>query len=563
MKKPFLFLLLLGLIALPTTAQTPPQPASTATTTARVNKLFEAWDKPTSPGCALAVMQDGQIIYRRGYGMANLDYDIPITTTTVFHVASVSKQFTAAAIALLAQQGKLLLDDSVRKYVPELPEFGDPITIRHLIHHTSGLRDQWTLLGLAGQRYSLDRIADADVLNLMARQKELNFRPGEKYLYCNTGYTLLAVIVARVSGQSFREFTDANLFRPLGMKHTHFRDNFDEIVKQQATGYIPFGNSFRVGATNFDTVGATSLLTTVEDLARWDQNFYEPKVGGPGFIAQMCERGKLNNGETINYAFALNRVNYRGLPVEEHGGADAGFRAYLMRFPEQRFSVAFTCNAGPIETSALARKIADIYLAGKFQDAPAKPTTTLTEAQLQSRIGLYLDAQSGDSLNVTLQDQQLVMQMAGSSFRLQPISENHFRMIERPGEVMFESGATPRLIRLDDVAGKSVYNFMPLFSLPASQLSAYAGDYASEEIEPVFRLQVQGDMLMLLRLKYRTTTLQPIARDIFLTGSGSLHFTRNAQQQVTGFVYNLGRVRNFRMTKKMPGTSPIRNESRQ
>jgi CubicO group peptidase (beta-lactamase class C family) len=257
MNKPFLFLLLLGLIALPATAQTKQRSAQPATTTARVNKLFETWDKPTSPGCALAVMQDGQIIYRRGYGMANLDYDIPITTTTVFHVASVSKQFTAAAIALLAQQGKLLLDDSVRKYVPELPEFGDPITIRHLIHHTSGLRDQWTLLGLAGQRYSLDRIADADVLNLMARQKELNFRPGEKYLYCNTGYTLLAVIVARVSGQSFREFTDANLFRPLGMKHTHFRDNFDEIVKQQATGYIPFGNSFRVGATNFDTVGAT------------------------------------------------------------------------------------------------------------------------------------------------------------------------------------------------------------------------------------------------------------------------------------------------------------------
>lgn len=562
MKKLLFILFWLTPVAIQSIAQTMKEPAQSSTTV-RVNKLFEKWDKATSPGCALAVMQDGQIIYKRGYGMANLDYDIPITTTTMFHVASVSKQFTAAAIVLLAQQGKLSLDDPVRKYVPELPDFGETITIRHLIHHTSGLRDQWTLLGLAGLRYGLDRIADSNVLEVIAQQKELNFRPGEKILYCNTGYTLLAVIVARVSGQSFRAFTDANIFRPLEMKNTHFRDDFDEIVKYQATGYVPAGDTFRASATNFDTAGATSLLTTVEDLARWDRNFYDPKVGGSSFIKQMRELGKLNNGETVNYAFAQNRVKYRGLTVEEHGGSDAGFRAYLMRFPDQHFSVTFTCNAGPIETSGLARQIADIYLEGKFKDDPDRATPVLAAAQLQSRTGLYLDQESGDSIIVSMQGGQLVMQTSGTSYRLKPISDNHFRMIERPGEIMFESGPAPRLVRLDEREGKSFYNLMPPFSLPAGHLSDYAGEYVSEEIEPVFRVQVQGDKLMLLRMKYRTAPLQPVARDVFLTGPGSLHFTRNAQQQVTGFVLNLGRVRNFRMTKKFAGASSGRNENRQ
>jgi CubicO group peptidase (beta-lactamase class C family) len=252
--------------------------AATAGQETVVDKVFAEWDSTVSPGCALSVIKDGKIIYKRGYGMADLDHDIPISPETVFHVASISKQFTAAAILLLAQEGKLSLDDDVRKYVPELPDFGALITIRQLIHHTSGLRDQWSLLGLAGWRYSLDLITDDDVLDVMSRQKELNFLPGEKHVYCNTGYTLLAQIVKRVSGQSFREFTTSRIFKPLDMKSTHFRDDHAEIVKHIAYGYVngEGGNSYRLSVTNFDTVGATSLLTTVEDLAQWDENFYHP-----------------------------------------------------------------------------------------------------------------------------------------------------------------------------------------------------------------------------------------------------------------------------------------------
>jgi CubicO group peptidase (beta-lactamase class C family) len=229
----------------------------------RVDNVFAKWDYTASPGCALSVIKDGQIVYKRGYGMADLDHDIPISSETVFHVASISKQFTAASIVLLAQQGKISLDDDVHKYITELPDFGVPITIRELIYHTSGLRDQWELLGLAGWRYSLDLITDDDVLELVSRQKELNFKPGEQHVYCNTGYTLLAQIVKRVSGESLREFTAQHIFIPLDMRNTHFRDDHAEIVKHIAYGYIDGdgGNSYRLSVTNFDTVGATSDLS--------------------------------------------------------------------------------------------------------------------------------------------------------------------------------------------------------------------------------------------------------------------------------------------------------------
>src|SRR5687767_14650217 len=237
---------------------------------ARVDEIFKEFTVPGSPGCTVAVYQDGTTVLSRAYGMANLDHDVPLTPSSIFHVASVSKQFTAAAILLLAQDGKLTLEDDIRKHVSELPDFGKKITIRHLIHHTSGIRDQWSLLGFAGWRYSRDLITDDDVLALLSRQRELNFAPGERHLYSNSGYTLLAVIVSRVSGKSFREFTDERIFKPLGMANTHFRDDFAEIVKNQAYGYTRQDGTFKFSVTNFDTAGATSLLRTAQDLGTWD-----------------------------------------------------------------------------------------------------------------------------------------------------------------------------------------------------------------------------------------------------------------------------------------------------
>jgi CubicO group peptidase (beta-lactamase class C family) len=400
----------------------------------QVDKVFAKWDSTVSPGCALSVIQDGQIIYKRGYGMADLDHDIPITPKTVFHVASISKQFTASAILLLAQEGKISLDDDVRKYIPELPDFGVPITIRHLIHHTSGLRDQWSLLGLAGWRYSLDLITDDDVLDVISRQKELNFKPGAEYVYCNTGFTLLAQIAKRVSGQSLREFTGKRIFQPLGMNSTHFRDDHAEIVKNIAYGYVDGeGETYRLSVTNFDTVGATSLLTTVEDMAHWDGNFYHPKVGGPQFVKQQLENGSLNSGKSIDYASGLSLGKYRGLPTVGHGGADAGYRADFLRFPEQHFAVACFCNKGEINPGELTQRVADIYLASGFKEPPpARSTETLKSVpvaaeRLAQYPGLYFNKDDERLVRVTVKDGKVSLAFSGGGGReMTALSESTF-----------------------------------------------------------------------------------------------------------------------------------------
>src|SRR5580693_8208012 len=405
----------------------------------QIDKVFEKWDKPDSPGCSLGVYKDGKIAYKRGYGMANLNDDIPNTPATVFHVASMSKQFTAASIVLLAQQGKLSLDDDVRKYIPELPDFGQRITIRHLIHHTSGLRDQWNLLDLAGWRYSLDLITDDDVMSVMTRQKDLNFKPGEKHVYCNTGYTLMGLIVKRVSGMSLREFTAKNIFEPLGMTHTHFRDDHAEIVKHNALGYGQEDKNkpFRLSVTNFDTVGATSLHTTVEDLQLWDENFYHPRLGDQAFLEQMLERGKLNNGEQLDYAFGLVVSKYKGLPTVDHGGADAGYRSDLTRFPEQHFSAAVLCNSADANPTGLVHQVADIFLAKDLKapdttsatDSVKSSPASLTAEQMAALAGIYWNHENDGFERVLLKDGKLHIDLGGDEVHpLKPASDAHFHV---------------------------------------------------------------------------------------------------------------------------------------
>src|SRR5215471_17230474 len=389
--------------------------------TKQVDEVFVKWDRTDFPGCALGVYRGGQVVYKHGYGMEDLNEDVHIAPGTVFHVASMSKQFTAASIVLLAQQGKLSLDDDVRKYIPELPDFGQKITIRNLVHHTSGLRDQWALLELAGWRYSQDLITNEDVMSLLTRQKELNFKPGERHLYSNTGYTLLGLIVKRVSGMSLREFTTKNIFEPLGMTRTHFRDDHAEIIKHNAVGYEQeTGKPFEISITNFDTVGATSLHTTVEDLQRWDENFYQPRIGGAAFVRQMLERGKLNNGEQLDYAFGLAIGKDKGLPTVDHGGTDAGYRSDMIRYPEQHFSVAVLCNSAETDPSGLASQVADIVLAKEIKAAeaatPAKvpaarsttgETVALTAEQMLAFTGLYWNREDDAFDTVLVKEGQL------------------------------------------------------------------------------------------------------------------------------------------------------------
>ncbi len=338
----------------------------------RVDRIFAAYDRADAPGCVLGVVRDGKFIYQRGYGMANLDYDIPNAPGMVYYVGSVSKQFTAAAIALLALDGRISLDDDIRKYFPEMPGYARPVTIRQMVHHTSGLRDIYGIMDLAGKRLE-DVFPDAEAIALIARQKETNFAPGAEHLYSNSGYFLLGQLVKRVTGQSLREFAEERIFRPLGMTETHFHDEPGHLMKRRAMSYEPGpgGRGYRISyIQNFDKIGAGGLYTTLDDLLKWDTNYYTQQVGGPAFQQMVHTRGVLTGGDTLVYAFGNNVTSYRGLRVTEHSGALMGYKAEVLRFPDQRFSVLLQCNYGPIDPASLAYAVAEVYLGDRMGARP-------------------------------------------------------------------------------------------------------------------------------------------------------------------------------------------------
>lgn len=335
-----------------------------------------------TPGVSIAVQKDGKIIYSKGFGYADLEYDIRNSPTTIFHIASVSKQFTAFAIAMLADQGKLKLTDDIRKYLPELQDFGSVITINHLVHHTSGLRDQWNLLMMAGWRLD-DVITQKQIMRVISRQKELNFKPGEEMLYCNTGFTLMAEIVSRVTGESFAEWTRKNIFDPLEMKNTLFYDDHEKIVKNRAYSYYAASGGYKKSVLNYANVGATSLFTTVEDLSLWAINFETIKVGNQKVMDMMKERFILNNGDTTDYAFGQAVGKYKGLNAYSHGGGDAGYRTYLLRFPDQHFSVSVFSNLASFDPGGISYELADRYLAKDLVVEKEKATPPPAEPPAQ------------------------------------------------------------------------------------------------------------------------------------------------------------------------------------
>ena len=342
----------------------------------KVDSIFAAYDQADSPGCALGVIRDGEFIYRKGYGTASLELGVPLSSRSVFYMGSVSKQFTAASVVLAAEQGYLSLDDNIRKFIPELPDYGQPVTLRQMLHHTSGFRDIFGLLEISG-RNPLDVHPTAELIDLVARQKALNYNPGAEFLYSNTNYFLLAEVVKRATGKPLSVFAAENIFQPLGMTHTRFYDDHTVVVPGRIPAYSPGKNgSFLVDwSTNFDKVGDGGLMSSVDDLLLWDRNFYENRLGKGTLLKEMLTPGVLNDGKPITYALGLELGAYRGLPIVEHGGALFGYRTEILRFPEQRFTVLCLCNLSIADPSGLSRKVADVYLEKSLQPAaePPKP----------------------------------------------------------------------------------------------------------------------------------------------------------------------------------------------
>jgi CubicO group peptidase (beta-lactamase class C family) len=377
---------------------------------AAVDVIFSDFAKPGSPGCSVAVARDAKLLYAKGYGMANLELDVPLTPSSVFDIGSTSKQFTAASILLLEKQGKLSVNDDIHKFLPELPDYGKKITILNMLNHTSGLRDYLVLFELAGE--NTDSVTtDEEALALIARQKALNFDPGSEYLYSNTGYFLLSVIVKRVSGKSLRDFAAENIFQPLDMTHTQYRDSHTLLIANRALAYdaAEKGTRYTLDVSYFEQTGDGAVHTTVGDLLKWDENFYSAKVGGKEFLAEMQQTATLTSGKHIGYAKGLSVGTYRGLRTVRHGGSWGGYRAELLRFPEQHFSVACLCNRSDGNPSRHTNQVADIYLGSLMKEKPPKkdddddedrkprPKISVPDAELGGFAGDY----SSDELGVT------------------------------------------------------------------------------------------------------------------------------------------------------------------
>ena len=489
--------------------------------------------------------------------MANLEYDVPITSSSIFHIASESKQYVAFCMLLLEQQGKLSIDDDIRKYLDYVPDFGKKITIRHLIHHTSGLRDQWQLLANAGWQLD-DVITQEHIIKLVSKQKALNFDPGEEQLYCNTGYTLLAEIVKKASGLSLREYTDKYIFKPLEMNNTHFHDNYREIVPNRTYSYSPGGSSgYSHLVLSYSTVGATSLFTTVEDEAKWLMNYEHGKVGGKDLLQKMYSQGILNNSKKLTYAYAINIGEYNGWKEIGHGGGDAGFRTYATRFPEQQLGIIVFSNLSSFNSYAMTMQVADILLPPK-ETKSGKASVFADSSVLKKWIGRYISPR-GSILNLSWNNGKLMNRQPG-----QTTGGTEWKLVAKDAKYQLNDGPHLQVDRsptndsvsrilFENPNGYTEYFRQPLVVLKKEEIAAYAGAYYNEETEAAYTIVAKDGDLILQHRKFTDVKLSPIGPDQFSCPNwwmSNLKFLRDKKGVITGFEVNAGRILHLLYTRK-------------
>lgn len=531
-----------------------------------IDSLFLDWNKPDVPGCAIGIVKDGKLIYSNGYGIADLEHDIPITPTSVFYIGSVSKQFVTFSILLLEEQGKLNLDDKIQKYLPDFPEYNSPLTIRNFIHHTSGVRDYLTLMYLKGRNY-LDNTDVDEVYELIKNQKELNFTPGEKYLYSNSCYFMLAMIVEKAAGQSLRDFAHENIFEPLGMNNSLFYDDNTDLIKNRVFSYEKKNNEegFNNLIMRFDLVGSGGVYSSIEDMYLWDQNFYNNKLGkgGQKIIDKMHEEGLLNNGESSGYAFALNNGTYKGLKTVSHGGSLAGYRAELMRFPDEKFSVIILANRGDANPTSKSYRIADILLKDEFlEEKPIKKELQQGVSsnedpaegfELYQVTGNY-EIQAGVILELTLKNDSLhVLQTWNkSSYNLTRTTGNTYE-IPNDNSIQFvfselKDDFTQKLTVFQN-GNETICKRKEAIDFPSLNMEEYTGNYYSEELDATYNLFIEDEILKVKIANYDAQELSIYEIDTFSSDGNLVRFNR-ANGVITGFKLDAGRVTNLKFEKK-------------
>jgi CubicO group peptidase (beta-lactamase class C family) len=525
----------------------------------RVDSLFAQYTRGLQPGLAVAVVRDGRVLLTRGYGYASLEHRVPITPSTVFDVASVSKQFTGLAMAMLVDEGRVKLTDDIRKYIPELAQTPQTVTIDHLLHHTSGYRDWPGSLALAGWRFD-DVISWDQIRTFAYNQRTLNFVPGAEYTYSNTGYNLLAETVARVRGKSFRAWTDEALFRPLGMASSHFQDDHTEMVPNRAFGYARRPDGTYSSVTNeLTALGSSSLFSTVEDLAKWVMNFDDPKVGGQAAMALTRTRGKLNDGSTIPYAFGIAHGEYRGLANVSHSGSWAQFATFVLHFPQQHFGVVVLANSGSINAGRAAFNVADVFLGNELTGPPpgpnaiaSAPTVDVEPAMLDRYAGLYRLGpgwyarvrRDGGTLKVQASREGEVPMNARSDTLFWVPSYNAPMAFQtprgKPVQLVYRGHTQPKLREYPTPAG--------------AKLRDYVGDYVSDELATTYRVELTDSGLVMNSRRVGNIRLTPLWKDDFggsMWFTRSVEFLRDSSGRVTGFsVYVDERSRDVRFVKR-------------
>lgn len=547
----------------------------------QIDEIFREVDSTHSPGCALAVVKDGEVVFAKGYGVANLEYGIPISADTVFHVASVSKQFTAFGIQILASEGKLSLQDPVRKHLPDFPTFDQEIRIRHLMHHTSGLRDQWELLTMAGWRMD-DVITQRQIIRLINRQKELNFAPGTRFLYCNSGYTLLSEIVSHVERRPFHEWMDEKVFQPLDMSNTQFYIDHERIVANRAYSYRSIESetgqthAYKKSVLNFANVGATSLFTSANDLAKWSIHLMEPKIGSQQANEQMFELAKLSLGRRTNYASGLMIGKHRGFRMISHAGSDAGYRSHICVFPDQKLAVIVLSNLASMNAAQKALNVADVYLGNeqsknatdvstKAKDQPVETKAEHTKADRVDVNSQDLDTLAGNYqmqgnpvhiIRLTRKDKSLFVKSGQySQWEFTPIGNDEFYVDEIKKTICFERTPDGHPTGFVFTAKSGAIKFKKIADEKDSEalkkMQELVGEYYSPELDTTYRLVIENGMLVAKHQRNDDQILGPISGDRFAaTVLGRIKFERDENGVVTAMRASTGRVINLKFERR-------------
>jgi CubicO group peptidase (beta-lactamase class C family) len=522
-----------------------------------VDSVFAHYDHTNTPGCALLVARNGQTVYERGYGMASLELGVAITPQTVMDIGSCSKQFTAAAIWLLAAEGRLSLDDEVQRYLPELPRLARPVTLRHLLRHTSGWRDYSDLLSLGGAQDEAVTTA-SDAMAVLARQRRGNFEPGSWWTYSNTGYFLLGQVVERISGMSMRRFVRERIFTPLGMTRSDIYDDHGRVYPGKAPSYGSGADGWRALYSNWEQTGDGAVQTTVEDLAKWEYNFDNPVVGGGAMVDSMQVTGRLNDGTALVYASGLFVDRYRGLPRVQHGGGWVGYRAMTMRFPSEHTVICLECNAADAVPRSLAESVADVVLDSVLGPSDATLLGDRLSAPsrdvLEGLGGLWWDWTVGRLLRVVVRDgaarlstipggrEQTLMQLPDGLLIGTPIVRGapRYRYDSATRSLWRESPAEPaaRFVQVPAAAKPT-----------AAALGDYVGRYECPELPGAWSVQARSDTLWLTPYARPAVALEPLFADAYSDDGQPVQFVRDAARRVTALSLTLRGVRDLRWVR--------------